>query len=110
MAWWLSVLLLAAWILLAAKAHGRQVRLEREQQGVFHVEFGGRNPEAVERVWATDRRVFWPAFAALALGTLALAALAWAVLGSAPDVAVDLSVAPPLHAAKRNGKAAARKR
>jgi len=66
MAWWLTVPATAAWVLLCAKAHGRQVRLEREQQGVFAVDFRGRNPDAVERIWRADRRVFWPAFAALA--------------------------------------------
>ena len=64
---WLLALATAALVLVAAKAHGRQVRLEREQQGVFAVDFRGRNPEVVERIWRTDRRIFWPAFAALAV-------------------------------------------
>lgn len=64
---WLTLAALAAWTLAAAKAHGRQVRIEREQQGIFHVDFGGQNPASVERIWREDRRVFWPAFALLAL-------------------------------------------
>lgn len=84
MPWWVAVLLVTAWIFLAAKAHGRQVRLEREQQGVFHVEFGGKNPASVERIWAQDRRIFWPTFGALVVGTLALAALGWFFTGIAP--------------------------
>jgi hypothetical protein len=75
MPWWVSALSVAAWILLAAKAHGRQVRLEREQQGVFHVEFGGSNPAAVEAIWAADRRRFWASMAAGALILLGGAAL-----------------------------------
>jgi hypothetical protein len=65
--WWLTAAALLAWVVAAAKAHGRQVRIEREQQGVFHVDFGGQNPASVERIWRQDRRLFWPCFALLAL-------------------------------------------
>lgn len=64
---WLALASLAAWVVAAAKAHGRQVRVEREQQGVFHVDFGGQNPASVERIWRQDRRLFWPCFALLAV-------------------------------------------
>lgn len=49
--------------LAAAKAHGRQVRLERELAGVFSVVFGGGNPPAVEAIWRKDRWVFWSVWA-----------------------------------------------
>ena len=67
MLWWLAVAATVALILAAAKAHGRQVRLEREQQGHFRVDFRTRNPPAVEAIWRTDRRIFWPVFAVVAL-------------------------------------------
>ena len=63
MAWWLAAVATVALVLAAAKAHGRQVRLEREQQGHFHVDFGTRNPPEVEAIWRRDRRLFWPTFA-----------------------------------------------
>ena len=65
MAWLLLGFGLVAWVLLAAKAHGRQVRLEREAQGVFKVDFGGTNPPEVEAIWRRDRRIFWPTMATL---------------------------------------------
>lgn len=72
----LGVLLLSVGtMLLAAKAHGRQVRLEREQMGIHHVEFGGTNPPEVEALWRRDRRRFWPT---TALAFFALAAWAYA--------------------------------
>ncbi len=45
--------------LVAAKAHGRQVRLERERAGHTHVVFGGENPPFVEALWKRDRVRFW---------------------------------------------------
>lgn len=64
---WLTALATLSLVILAAKAHGRQVRLEREQRGVFHVDFRRGNPSAVEDLWRRDRLTFWPAFAGLAL-------------------------------------------
>ncbi|HUR24556.1 MAG TPA: hypothetical protein VM327_00890 [Candidatus Thermoplasmatota archaeon] len=66
MAWWLAAVATVALVLAAAKAHGRQIRLEREQQGYFRVDFRSQNPAAVEAIWRTDRRLFWPAAAVLA--------------------------------------------
>ncbi|MFA5945157.1 MAG: hypothetical protein WC876_11905 [Candidatus Thermoplasmatota archaeon] len=88
----LAALATIALVLAAAKAHGRQVRLEREQQGYFRVDFGAQNPAAVEAIWRADRRLFWLAFAGLgvaglvwvyAANDLALAAFvgAWAFAG-----------------------------
>lgn len=55
-----------ATVLLAAKAHGRQVRLEREHAGYHEVVFGGDNPPFVTALWRRDRVRFWTAFPALA--------------------------------------------
>lgn len=67
-----------ALVLAAAKAHGRQVRLERELAGYHEVDFTGSNPPFVEALWARDRRRFWLAF--LVLGSLGMAYLAPALL------------------------------
>lgn len=88
---WLGALLGVPALLAAAKAHGRQVRLEREAAGYHSVVFGGENPEFVERLWRRDRLRFWtfvPLAAILfgsvawtfssAWGLAALAALLWA--------------------------------
>lgn len=73
--------------LLAAKAHGRQLRLERELQGYHHVVFGGANPPFVEALWRADRVRYWSIAAGVALCVLGLFALArargwgWPFLG-----------------------------
>lgn len=61
--------------LLAAKAHGRQLRLERELQGYHHVVFGGANPPFVEALWRADRVRYWSIAVAVALAVLGLFAL-----------------------------------
>jgi hypothetical protein len=73
-----ALLLSLALLLAAAKAHGRQVRLERELEGHREVVFGGDNPPFVEALWRRDRRRFWTVvpLAALAMG-------AWLWLGDA---------------------------
>jgi hypothetical protein len=58
--------------LVAAKTHGRQLRLEREKAGYLSVVFGGSNPEFVEALWSAERWRFWPLTVALALGAVAL--------------------------------------
>lgn len=65
-------------MLLAAKAHGRQVRLEREAAGHFSVTFGGRNAPFVEALWRRDRVRVW-GVAGASLAVLA----AWLVAGDA---------------------------
>ncbi|MEZ4449210.1 MAG: hypothetical protein R3B09_06995 [Nannocystaceae bacterium] len=85
----------AAAFLLAAKAHGRELRLEREAAGVMKVVFGGSNPPFVEALWAAERLRFWPlalglaivAVIALAVGGWPRGALAQAALLWAPTVA-----------------------
>ena len=71
MAWLPLGMSLVAWTLLAAKAHGRQVRLEREAKGVLAVDFRGENPPEVVAIWRRDRFVFWPTLATLAVLLLA---------------------------------------
>jgi hypothetical protein len=58
--------------LLAAKAHGRQLRLEREKEGILSVTFGGKNPPFVEALWARERWLFWGCTVLLALGAAVL--------------------------------------
>src|SRR5206468_5677942 len=48
-----------ALLLLTAKAHGRQIRLERELEGYMEVDFMKDNPPWVEALWRKDRRRFW---------------------------------------------------
>jgi hypothetical protein len=56
-----------ALFLVAAKTHGRQLRLEREKAGYHSVNFGGENPPFVESLWNAERWRFWPLTIALAL-------------------------------------------
>jgi len=53
----LTSLIVASLILfvIAAKSHGRELRLEREAAGVTHVVFGGQNPPLVESLWRAER-------------------------------------------------------
>lgn len=84
MPWWLTLGATVVLILAAAKAHGRQVRLEREQQGAWSVDFRRDNGPVVEAIWRADRRRFWPMFGAFAVAVLAGLAAAWATTGIAP--------------------------
>jgi hypothetical protein len=72
MIWALSVGLFLA----AAKAHGRQLRLEREKAGYFEVAFGGKNPAFVEGLWRQERLLFWSLAGALAAFAVAYAVAA----------------------------------
>ena len=49
--------LLVGSILSAAKLHGRQIRLEREQRGYFNVFFGGENEPYIVELWRKDARL-----------------------------------------------------
>jgi hypothetical protein len=73
---------MAALVLVAAKAHGRQLRLERERHGIWSVDFRADNDPWVEALWRQDRRGFWGLFAALAA-----AAVGITLLGPLPDAA-----------------------
>lgn len=84
MPWWLTLAATLALVLAAAKAHGRQVRLEREQQGFFSVDFRSQNPPEVEAIWRSDRRVFWPLLVAFACGVTGALAWSWSSTGIPP--------------------------
>lgn len=64
-----------ALFLVAAKFHGRAVRLVREYEGYLEVDFRRENPPFVEALWRRDRLRFWSLAAlAVVLGGLLLAA------------------------------------
>jgi hypothetical protein len=72
---WLILAASLALVLLAAKSHGRQIRLERERAGYWKVVFGARNPPFVEALWRQDRILFWSVFGA---GVAMALIFAWA--------------------------------
>jgi hypothetical protein len=88
--------------LAAAKAHGRQLRIERELAGYFQVRFGGQNPEWVEAFWRRERAYFWGSAVALALTSLAFRWLAarqqWSLPLSHDGGSASVSGALVLHA------------
>jgi hypothetical protein len=67
---WSLVGLVLALFLVAAKTHGRQLRLERELAGYWTVIFGGHNPPFVEALWRRERLLFWSLAAVFVLLTL----------------------------------------
>jgi hypothetical protein len=67
---WLHFGVGVATFLAAAKAHGRQLRLERELAGVWQVDFRAVQPEVVAAIWNRERRIYW----SIAAGTALLAA------------------------------------
>lgn len=67
-----SLVLSLAALGAAAKAHGRQIRLERERAGYTRVVFGGDNPAFVVALWRRDRVRLWSVAAAVALAATAL--------------------------------------
>lgn len=74
---WTLAAATAALILVSAKAHGRQVRVEREQQGHWKVDFrASDNPAFVLDLWRKDRIVFWTVFA-----SGCIAAAGWSLAG-----------------------------
>ena len=76
---WIGALFGVAALLTAAKAHGRQIRLERESQGYHQVVFGGTNPQFVEALWRRDRIRFW---STVAIFAILLCAAAWWARGA----------------------------
>jgi hypothetical protein len=62
--------------LASAKAHGRQLRLEREKAGYREVVFGGKNPAFVEGLWRQERVLFWSLTGAACAFALAYAVAA----------------------------------
>lgn len=81
---WIVLALGAATFLAAAKAHGRQLRLERELAGYWHVTFGAQNPAFVEALWRRERLLYWSLAAALAIVTIGFRVLASRVAWSLP--------------------------
>ncbi len=74
---WIELGLGVILLYLTAKAHGRQIRLEREFEGYMEVDFMKENPPWVEALWRKDRRRFWPTFA---VATVVLSATGLLVL------------------------------
>src|SRR5262245_176985 len=74
-----SIAIGAVVFLVAAKLHGRQLRLERERAGYMHVTFGRRaqNPPFVVALWRRERFIFWPTAAVLAIVLPLLVPLHW---------------------------------
>ena len=56
---WIELGLGVVLLFLSAKAHGRQIRLERELEGYMEVDFMKENPPWVEALWRKDRRRYW---------------------------------------------------
>lgn len=86
---------LVALVLLSAKAHGRQVRIERERLGVTTVDFRKDNGPVVETIWRHDRIRFWASAvtmaALLVVGVMLGKALsAWPLYGA---IAIALTLA-----------------
>lgn len=73
---WIVLALGAATFLAAAKAHGRQLRLERELAGFWHVTFGAQNPPFVEALWRRERLVYWSLAAIVAIASIGFRLLA----------------------------------
>jgi hypothetical protein len=74
----------AVTFLVAAKAHGRQLRLERELSGYWHVTFGAQNPAFVEALWRRERLIYWSLAAMVALATIGFRLLAQRFTWSLP--------------------------
>lgn len=72
---WIVLALGVANYLIAAKAHGRQLRLEREMAGIWEVSFRTRNPPFVEALWQRERLHYWSTAAVVFVALAALRAL-----------------------------------
>lgn len=71
-------------LVVAAKTHGRQIRLERERAGYHRVVFGGDNPAFVVALWRRDRVRLWTSALVLALAAIVvLATRGWPLGGLA---------------------------
>jgi hypothetical protein len=64
---WLVFVASIALLILAAKSHGRQLRLERELEGHTQVSFVAPNHPWVEALWTKDRERFTRAYPTLIL-------------------------------------------
>ena len=84
-----------ALVLVSAKAHGRQLRLERVEAGYPEADFRGGNRPWVDTLWRHDRVRFWWLFAVLApWGILAALVAHWPpVAATWGRVALNLALA-----------------
>jgi hypothetical protein len=73
---WIVILGSLVVFLIAAKSHGRQIRVERELAGHFSVSFGTKNHPFVEALWQRERVVYWSLAALFALLSVAYLVLA----------------------------------
>lgn len=99
----IAAVLAVAAVAVAAKAHGRQVRLRREAEGVLAVDFRGPNPPVVEGIWRRDRAGFWSVFVVVGVALAGLGAVGvlrpepafafWMVAAGATFVAAFLVMA-----------------
>lgn len=92
---WALAVAIVLFVLAAAKAHGRQVRLLRERAGIFAVDFRADNGPVVEGIWRRDRIRFWVGAASLAalLVTGSILRLTLADFPLAAAVAAALGIA-----------------
>ena len=74
--YWIELGLGVVLLFITAKAHGRQIRLERELEGHFDIDFMGENHPWVEALWRKDRRRFWIVFPAFAVALSVYAVIA----------------------------------
>lgn len=83
-------------MLVSAKAHGRELRLERELEGHMDVDFAGENHPWVAGLWQRDRAHYWRIASVLMLGVVLAAVLArppqwpW-LLAAAPLVGMTVA-------------------
>ena len=78
-----SLLTSIAFFFVSAKAHGRQLRLEREFEGHYSVQFRGGNHPWVTALWRAERWRFWCLLAACEIVFLLFAlrhAFSWNLL------------------------------
>src|SRR5688500_4786889 len=73
---WILLALGAVTFLVAAKAHGRQLRLERELAGYWEFTFGGPNPPFIDALWHRERLLYWSTPGLVGLCTLGFRLLA----------------------------------
>ena len=73
---WLLMAGSVAAFLVASKAHGRQLRLERELAGHWHVTFGAPNHPFVEALWQRERAIYWSIAVALIVASITYVVLA----------------------------------
>ena len=89
--------------LVAAKLHGRALRLEREQQGIMNVTFGpgSNNPPFVVALWRRERYIFWPTAVVLAFVVPLVVPLHWVLTRVLIPMTIGFVVGTVLSASRR---------